>query len=135
MMNRLVVTVLALVLLAACRTSSGDDEPDYTPIPDAELFAQIGRLPGVSDVDISYSKDFGNTGYIGQIAVAAGTDPVATLDHAYAILRQGRYRASITVVAVQNGKQFSTIELGTGSSNAELTKRYGPQPGTGEPPQ
>lgn len=131
---RALVVVVILASLGACHDGKKDDEPDYTPIADDRLFQQIGDLPGVTDVSVKWSDDFGNTGYIGRVTVDESADPVDTLDRAYAILRQGRYDAPIAVTVVQDGRMTSAAALGIGSSAAELTERYGPQPGTGEPP-
>lgn len=103
--------------LAACGGSDEPKGPGYTPIPDKQLFAQIAAIPGVTTVSLSYRDEFGNSNdYVGEIRVDPAADAAVVLDHAFAILRQGRWRASMSLFAVQN-------------------ERYDPQPGNGLPPE
>lgn len=132
------VAVFALcVALASCGGSEAPNRPKYTPITDEELFAQIATIPEVSEVDIDYQDTFENgKGYVGEITVDAVADVPAVLDHAVAILRQGRWQVDISVVAVQDRRQVSTDVLGLESPiEPYLTERYGLQPGNGLPPE
>lgn len=133
---RLVALVVLLAILGGCRGSDEPKGPDYTPIADADLFAQIADLPGVSDVDVRYRKEFSyGNGYAGEITVDEGADAAATLDKAYAILRQGRFQVEISVVAMQGRKQIASSAFGlVAGTTANLDERYGPQPGDGTPP-
>ena len=133
----LVVGVAFCVALAGCGGSDEPKGPGYTPIPDKELFAQIAAIPGVTKVEIEYVDTFENPNdYIGAVDVRTDADPVGALDQALAILRQGRWQASMQVVVLQGGRQTSTSSLGLNApTDRRLTERYGPQPGNGMPPE
>lgn len=138
-MTKFLTMVVVLVLSAALGgCHSGEDPPTrtYTPKPDTKLFNDIGEIPGVSKVDISYVDKFGTSNtYVGTVYVETGEAAAGILDHTYAILRQGSYRAAINVVALQDNKEIPARKFGLSSpTNAELTERYGPQPGNGKPP-
>lgn len=135
-------TAVAILLLVATLTGclrtreSGDDPPDYTPLADSTLYTQIAGLPGVTAVDIEWRDEFGNSNtYVGTVTVDSSVDPRATLDHAVAILRQGRPDALMTVQVIQDGVATQLSALGISGTDPDLTERYGPQPGTGEPPE
>lgn len=134
----LMCAMALLLTLGSCR-SGGDDAgggPSYTPIPDADLYDQIGQLDGVVSVDISYQDSFsGGSTYNGQVEVDPGVDASALLAQAYATLRQGRFQAAINVVAVQDNRQVSASSFGLDSPiDIDLTQVFGPQPGDGTPP-
>ena len=139
-MRRLTLLVIALALTVSACASDGSDgalprTPDYTPTPDAELFAAAGRVPGVSAVDIGFNDTWPEKGYKGEVTIDAGVDPQGVLDAVYAILRQGRPGASITVGGVQDGTSLRFELLGgRAGTPVALEKRYGPQPGDGSPP-
>lgn len=138
-MRRLPMWLIGLMLLtAACSSSGSDPEPtssDYTPVPDADLFARIADIPGVEKVDIRYVGTFPESKYGGEITIATGTDAQDVLDAAYAILRQGRRDVGISVFGIQDRTSITFDRLGGRSGiPSELKKRYGPQPGTGTPP-
>lgn len=132
------VLLLVVALVGACSGGSEkESEPDYEPVPDRELYAQVARLPGVTDVDVEFHDTF-TTGraYIGTVTVGPDADPVAVLDHAMAVLRQGRWRASITLEVRQGTRSTTSEELGMASgTEPDLVERYGPQPGDGRPPE
>ena len=132
------VSVFAMcVALASCGGSEAPDRPDYTPIPDKQLFAQIAEIPGVRGVAIKHLDTFDNPNdYVGDIEVNLSADAAAILDQALAILRQGRWRAGMGISAVQDTRVVSTDVLGIKSPTDEfLAERYGPQPGNGLPPE
>lgn len=132
-----VLVVLVVVLGAAC--SGGTEEeagPDYEPVPDRELFAQVARIPGVVEVDLEFQDTFtSGRGYVGTVSAGPGVDPLAVLDQTLAVLRQGRYRAGINVEVRQGGRATTLVDLGVTPTERGLVKRYGPQPGDGSPPE
>lgn len=132
----LTAVVALCMIVGACGSESPPSGPDYTPIPDKELFAQIANISGVTEVDLSYRDTFeSGSDYVGTIKIDSDADPAVVLDHALAILRQGRWQASMTVVALQGKSQTATDVLGLKSPGEPfLTERYGPQPGDGKPP-
>jgi hypothetical protein len=138
-MVRIIAVVLGLALtlgLAGCKKEDGPVKPSYTPVADADLFKQVEEISGVADVDVKFRKSFTNgTGYYGPITVEEGVNAADVLDHAYAILRQGRFNVVITVYAVQGNREIFSDAFGlTVGTAPNLRERYGPQPGDGEPP-
>lgn len=139
-MRRLTLLLIGVMLLVgACSSSDSGGglprSPDYTPRPDAELFAAVGELPGVTAVDISFNDTFPENGYVGEVTIESGADAQGVLDDVYATLRQGRPGASITVGGVQDDTSLRFEGLGgRAGTPADLQKRYGPQPGDGTPP-
>jgi hypothetical protein len=137
-MRRLPLLMIGLVLLASACSSGGSDgaaSPDYTPVPDDEIFATIQGLPGVERADVSYNDTFPAHSYLATITVSAGADAQSVLDTIYAKLWQGRKGADITLEAQQNGAVVRLDAFGgRPTSRAELTRRYGEQPGDGSPP-
>jgi hypothetical protein len=134
-----ILLIGVLMLLGACSLGGSDDgptKPDYTPVPDDELYSRIGQLPGVQAVDVRYNGTWPESKYSGEITIEPGADAQQVLDQAYAILRQGRYDVAITVAALQDRTSISFDRLAGGRPGipAELEKRYGPQPGNGTPP-
>ena len=134
--SRIAALVVFCAVIAGCGGSEAPDGPDYAPIPDKQLFAQIAAIPGVTTVDLSYRDEFGNSNdYVGEIGVDPSADAAMVLDHGLAILRQGRWRASMSVFVVQNARRISTNVLEMNApTDRRLTERYGPQPGNGLPP-
>lgn len=149
-------SVLALLALVPATTLTGcffggrgqRSEPpptaDYEPIPDEQLFEQIRALDGVAGAGILHRDDrtHGNS-YAGHITLEQGVtkdEAVAIVDHAYAILRQGEYRAAIILTSgsapgVEPVVATSVSDLPIrGRHAAALEERYGPQPGDGTPP-
>lgn len=129
--------VLVMTLAGACSGGSERETgPDYEPVPDRELFAQVAQLPGVTRVDISFQDTFtSGRGYVGTVEVDADAEPSAVLDQAMAVLRQGRWRASITLDVRQGTRSTTFVDLGMASgTEPDLVERYGPQPGDGSPP-
>ena len=134
---RTLAVVVALVALAgAC--SGGSEKttgPDYEPVPDRELFAQVARIPGVVEVDLEFQDTFtSGRGYVGTVSAGPDVDPSVVLDQTLAVLRQGRYRAGINVEVRQGGRATTLVDLGVTPTERGLVKRYGPQPGDGSPP-
>ena len=118
--------------------------PTYTPVPDEQLFTQIAGLDGVADATLSFedSPTTNNT-YVGRLIMAdTVTQETARdiLDHAYAILRQGRPQAHIAVRAESGHTGAGSYGIGpaqlglSGGASPALKQRYGPQPGDGTPP-
>jgi hypothetical protein len=109
--------------------------PDYTPRPDARLYAAIEKVPGVRSVRIRYVDTADRPQvYVGRIEVAPGTDLTSVLDHAMAILRQGRFRALLDLSVYSSSQTPVSSDTLVGDTRAGLDKRYGPQPGDGTPP-
>ncbi|MET0929416.1 MAG: hypothetical protein ABWX74_07850 [Aeromicrobium sp.] len=138
MSRRLSVLLLGVLLAGACSFGGSDDGPkkaDYTPIPDAELYASIAALPGVEKVDVAYNGTWPESKYGGEITIASGVDAQQVLDQAYAVLRQGRFDVGISVFGLQDNTSIKFDGLdGRSGIPSELTQRYGPQPGDGTPP-
>ena len=135
---RLTLTLLLIGVLglSACGGSSKGEEPagDYTPVADRELYSQVEALPGVRRVDVGYSDSFGNSNiYQGEIQVADDADLRDILDRAIAILRQGAPDATMGLTVYSSTASVTPRDLDLGTA-ADLEQRYGPQPGTGEPP-
>jgi hypothetical protein len=136
---RTLAVVVALVALAgAC--SGGSEKatgPDYEPVPDRELFSRIGRLPGVISTEIQHRDTFNDRhDYVGTVTADAKVDPVRLLDQVIAVLRQGRWQASMSLHVRQPDRTTTIVDLGLRSAGEpDLTERYGPQPGDGRPPE
>ena len=160
------LTIPSLAVVAACtspgeQTSASDgstatathgstedetmgDTSTYTPLPDDELYAQIASLDGVAEVQISFVDEVNtNNTYAGFVMMESEVDraeALGILDHAYAILRQGRPDAHMNVMgrsATDSSEPYTldTVDLQlAGGVAPALEERYGPQPGTGEPP-
>lgn len=131
-----IVLGASILLLAGCST---DPQPraDYRPAKtDAQIYREIAQLPHVTDVDIRWVDD-ANTGntYTGIVRVTQTRYVVDTLDHVNALLRQGRFSSYLTVGvrSEQNPLRVANDAVGL-SAPAAVEHRYGPQPGTGEPP-
>jgi hypothetical protein len=124
-----------LAALSGC-TGSTAEPAGYDPVPDEQLFEQVGALPGVRAADLEYKDTFAHPSeYSGDVTVGRGVDPVETLDAVSAILWQGRPEP--TVVVTVRGPQgvlldSTSVNLIGGS---DFEDRYGPQPGTGEVPE
>ena len=137
---RLTGSVLALAivmaLLTGCRSGGGDDEPAYEPVPDEDLYAAIAALDGVRKVEIRYVEGFARTNnYGGELTVDDPSRAMELLDRAVAILWQGRPGALADLLVLGPDRQLLhyTSDLGL-RTRADYEERYGPQPGTGEPP-
>lgn len=135
---RLLAVLVVTVLLAACGgtpdSPTSTDGPDYTPVPDQDLFQQVRQIDGVTTVDLGYADHFGNSSaYQGEVTVTAGTDELATLDHVIAVLRQGRQDATMNVSLSSPTRTVTALTLGVRTLE-QLNQRYGEQPGNGEPP-
>lgn len=129
--------LLAFVVLAGCSHGPTASKPTYTPVPDAVLYARIAKINGVESSDLNWVNRFGQSNsYGGDIHVRAGVDAAHVLDEALAILRMGRPGAFYTSVEVfqPGASAISPTDFGLWSQ-ADYTQRYGPQPGTGLPPQ
>lgn len=127
---RIALAGLLLLALTAC------GEPAYDPLPEARLYSDIEALPGVTSQRIdSFDSGSEGTGYDGTIRVDNQADPLAVLDQALAILWQGLPRASFHSFGVlgEDGTEVRPSDVGLTSPD-EFEARYGPQPGTGEPP-
>ncbi len=133
----LTAALATLVLLTgACASggSSSQEQPDYTPMPDDQLFSRINQLPGVESADISYNDDFPDNAYVGRVTLSPDADAQDTLDTILAILRQGRPDVDMNVQAQQDGRAVSLDAIEGPTTRTNLAKRYGPQPGDGTPP-
>ncbi len=142
---RLVAAGLAVLLLGAGCT--GDPAPPketaiaaYTPVPDDQLFERVRDLPHVEDATISFRDNLTDGElYSGSLVSDGRENPYAVLDAAVALLRQGRARAQILLtLEVPNPGgapvQYTSTALLDRTVPDPLTARYGPQPGSGEPP-
>lgn len=135
-MRRLSVLLLLLAVAGCSLGNLPTPRATYRPTPDAELYARIASLPGVTGVKIRWTNgfDFPN-GYRGTIDARRGTNGASILDHALAILRQGRAGASLTGLEVAPEGEFAVFPSEFGlKGQADYTARYGPQPGAGLPP-
>lgn len=131
---RLLAVLVLAVSLAGCGART-PLKPDYTPKPDPQLYAAIQRLPGVQTVRIRYFDNADKPQiYVGEIRVDPGTDLTTVLDHAMAILRQGRFRALLDLSVFSKSQTPVSSDTLVGDTRAGLDKRYGPQPGNGTPP-
>ena len=136
------VALLAVItLLGACTIPSSrpSPTPSYTPVPDTELYRRIAALPHVTNVNIGYSDSFPNgSWYRGGITTDGQENPYLTLDKTIAILHQGVLRVSISIYVDFPGPDGRTEKVFDGAllgpASADLTLRYGPQPGSGTPP-
>lgn len=142
-MSRVLTALVCLVpLLASCTSGGGKEEPDYTPVPDAKLFAQVKALDGVVSSSIDWTDKFGMSNSYGGVIRTRGVSACEVLDHAYAILRQGRPDADIIIEVEQRDPppsdlaEFDVIDMSAVDREVESdpASRYGEQPGTGEPP-
>ncbi|WP_392543552.1 hypothetical protein [Oryzobacter telluris] len=112
----------------------------YTPVPDDQLFDRVRDLPGVTGAKVSFRDNLTDGALYSGALVSDGTqNPYAVLDAAAAVLRQGRPRAGIllTVEVPREGEvpvQYTSTSLLDLTVLDPLTARYGPQPGSGEPP-
>lgn len=126
---------VVLAALSGC-TGSTAEPVGYTPVPDEQLFEQVGALPGVRAVDLEYQDTFAHPReYSGDVTVGRGVDPVEALDAVSAILWQGR--PGPTVIVTVRGPRgvlldSTSVDLIGGS---DFEERYGPQPGTGKVPE
>lgn len=136
---------LALALLAGGCTEDSPRPKEstiaaYTPRPDDTLFAQVRDLPGVKDATISFRDNLTDGAlYSGSLVTDGRENPYAVLDAAVAVLRQGRPGADILLtvdVPTAGGVpvQYTSTKLLDRTLPDPLTARYGPQPGSGEPP-
>ncbi|MET1038486.1 MAG: hypothetical protein ABW075_09440, partial [Aeromicrobium sp.] len=125
---RLPLLLAGILLLAGACSSGGSDggrqKPDYTPVPDDELYAQIAAIPGVEKVDIAYTGTWPESKYGGEIFIEPTADAQQILDTAYAVLRQGRFDVGISVFGVQDRTTVKFEGLGGRSGiPSELTER------------
>lgn len=129
-MRILVLSALLVGLLTACGEEAG-----YTPVPDAELYEQVSALPGVERHHLRATDGFPRgTAYVGTVVVGDEADPVEVLDAVLAVLWQGMPEAGYPLVEVVQGlRGTSPGDVGL-VSRADFEARYGPQPGSGEPP-
>ena len=128
--TKIALTGLLLLVLTAC------GGPAYKPLPDATLYSDIEAIPGVTKQKInSHDSMSQGTGYGGQILIDTTADPVDVLDGTLAILWQGMPDASYIGVRViqKDGEVTRSSDVGLTSPD-DFEARYGPQPGTGEPP-
>ena len=140
----LALPAVCLLLLTGCLLGGGGQadpdpspSPAYDPVPDDQLFAQVARLDGVRAVDLDYVDTFANpNSYGGTVTVARDATHVSRIvDRTCAILWQGHPDVSVLFeVALPDGSLVSSTSYHLASPD-DLEQRYGPQPGTGEPPQ
>lgn len=125
-------TALAGLLLLALTACGG---PGYDPLPESTLYAEIEAIPGVTKQKInSYDSMTQGTGYGGQIYIDNQADHIAVLDQALAILWQGLPEANPDVSIIdEDGTRVDPSDVGLIVPD-DFEARYGPQPGTGEPP-
>lgn len=147
----LLVAVCSLSLAGCVRAdspsdsapSAGSAQPSYAPLPDDQLFAAIRALPSVTSSEVSFTDNITHgIQYRGTIYVDGSVDPVRVLDQANAILWQGRpARLAIEVVSgTRTSGSLAVTQRSLGldligsQAEAAYEKRYGPRPGTGQPP-
>lgn len=128
---------IMFLALAGCSLSNlPTPRATYGPVPDERLYREIAKIPGVSRVELRWTNGFDRpNGYRGRVYTRRGIDAVNVLDHALAILRQGRPGASFGGFEVVPDSGFALGPSHVGlETQADYTARYGPQPGTGLPP-
>jgi hypothetical protein len=137
-----VLPVVCLLVLTGCLLGGNgaadpDPSPTYDPVPDDQLYAQVARVEGVRSVDLDYMDSFANpNSYGGTIAVERDAKNVAHIvDQACAILWQGHPDASILFEVTLPDRSTVSSTAYHLADPQDLEKRYGPQPGTGEPPR
>ncbi len=131
------VVVGVLLLVGGCMSAGsegGQTRPDYTPVPDDELFARVSGLPGVDRADLSFNDNFSEFTYLGEVDISPEADAQTVLDTIYATLRQGRFDADMNIIGYQSGRPVRLAALKNAGVASELEERYGPQPGDGTPP-
>ncbi len=127
---------IAVALMTGCRPGGDDPKASYDPAPDDDLYAEIADLDGVTKVKIRFVEGFARTNnYGGEIVVDDPERALEVLDRAIAILWQGREGALADLIVLGPDNQLLkyTSDLGL-RKPADYEERYGPQPGTGEPP-
>lgn len=127
----------ALLILGGCSLNNMPmAKATYAPISDAALYRQIAAIPGVTAVDLHWTNGFDNpNGYSGDVYARKASDGLSTLDRVLAILRQGHPGASLAGVQVAVQGEFTVSPPDVGLwSESDYQGRYGPQPGTGVPP-
>jgi hypothetical protein len=141
-MSRLTALVCLVPLLTSCTGGGEKDGPDYTPVPDAKLFAQVEQIDGVVSADLSWSDKFGRSNTYDGVIRTRGVSACEVLDRTYAILWQGRPDADL-VIEVEQRKappsdlsEFDVVDMRAIDRAVERdpATRYGEQPGTGKPP-
>jgi hypothetical protein len=133
----MLVVAIAVALMSGCGPGGDDDKPTYDPMPDEELYSEIEALDGVQQVDIRFVEGFARTNnYGGELTVTDPDRALELLDRAIAILWQGREGALADLLVLGPDRQLLhyTSDLGL-RKPADYEERYGPQPGTGEPPE
>jgi hypothetical protein len=127
-----VLLAVGSMLLTGCGDPS--PKPSYDPVPDTDLFAQVEKLPGVRSADLEYSDSFANPNeYAGTVTVARTADVAGVVDRMCALLWQGRPEVSVHVTVSYGSREVTTADLRL-STPDDLERRYGSQPGSGEPP-
>ena len=140
--SRFAALVCLVPLLSSCTGGGEKDDPDYTPVPDSKLFAQVEQIKGVVGADLDWTDRFGRPNTYDGVIRTRGVSACEVLDHAYAILWQGRPDASIVIEVEQRDPppsdlaEFDVVDLRAVDRAVERdpASRYGEQPGTGEPP-
>lgn len=130
---RAAATVLAAAAvggLAGGCLPARDPEPEPEPVPDEVIFDAVSEIPGVIDHTLTYSTNFGYTGYAGEVRVDDDADMACVLDTTLALLWQGRSYLSVSVV---QGDEFLTpADLAPDLPRAAaFAERYGDHVGDG----
>ena len=95
--SALLALPVVLAALSGC-TGSTAEPVGYDPVPDSELFAEVQRLPGVLEADVSYDDNFTNgPNYVAQLRAERRADVADFIDSATAVLWQGRPDVRILV--------------------------------------
>ena len=133
--GRIAVTLSLLLGVSGCVGSTAEPV-GYEPVPDSELFAEVERLPGVLEADVSYDDSFTNgRNYLALLRVGRRVDVADIIDSTTAVLWQGRPDVSILVEVERRGSNVIVNSTSVGLSTREsLVQRYGPQPGDGRVP-
>lgn len=129
-MTRLLCALLVTLLLSACGGGRpvNEEADGYSPVPDDVLYAEIAKMPGVTEVNLEFSTKLGTANsYRGEVVAAPGTDGLALLDNVFRTLRKGRLNAYFKLrVTVVGDKSYMASNLRVLSLPA-LEERYGPQ--------
>ena len=135
-----VVAVLVVVVVVGRLLIGSQDgeKASYTPVSDERLFSDIRDLEGVTSVQVSYDDQADPAAYTGTVTVAQGRRLCPVLDRVFAILRQGHEGAAIDVTVAKETRagrpqRTLTMQQVDKAVAADPTRRYGAQPGTGEP--
>lgn len=135
-MRRLILVVVTLAVAGCSLDNLPTPRATYRPVPDAQLYSRIMRIPGVVGAELRWTNGFDSpNGYGGTIDGERTANAAMILDRALAILWQGRPGADLGAIEVISKGDLAVFPSEFGlKGQADYAARYGPQPGTGVPP-